>query len=126
MTAGLAHRTTDGRAADSKLLVGDRRAGQFRFRQLTHKRQREKMSSSVLLFLTFLALASGAPTMPDLDLNRHHETLQAAIEDVGKSTVEVMKSKAAVVQFLAETSANAAVEGTKTTYRYVNFNYVKF
>ena len=37
-----------------------------------------------------------------------------------------MKSKAAVVQFLAETSANAAVEGTKTTYRYVNFNYVKF
>ena len=75
MTPGLALRTTDGRAADSKLLVGDRRAGQFRFRQLTHKRQREKMSSSVLSVLAFLALVSGAPTMPDLDLNRHHETL---------------------------------------------------
>ena len=60
--------------------------------------------------------------MPDLDLSRQHETLEAAIQDLGKSTVEVMKSKSAVVQFLAETSANAAVEGTyllisKSTYK---------
>ena len=42
---------------------------------------------------------------------KNHESFEDALRDVGKSSLEVLKSKVGVLQFLGETSANAAVEG---------------
>ncbi len=73
------------------------------------------MGYLILLFhgIFFISSLLAAPTV-DLELNlqsKTHSTIEEALEEVAKSTLDVVKSKFGVVQFLGQTSANAAAEG---------------
>ena len=73
-------------------------------------------SNLILLFHGILYISSllAAPTI-DLELpnlqSKAHTNIEEAVGDWAKNTMNAVRSKIGVVEFLAQTSANAAAEG---------------
>ena len=72
-----------------------------------------------LIILSLLSQTLAAPTLPSLPGPRQGATFQDVLDDVWQNTLKAGYSKAAVIQFLGDTSVNAAVESLKVGTDYV-------
>ena len=66
-----------------------------------------------LIVLSLLSQTLAAPTLPSLPGPRQGATFQDVLDDVWQNTLKAGYSKAAVIQFLGDTSVNAAVESLR-------------
>lgn len=80
------------------------------------------MASRILVLILFIRACLGAPFMDHFEPTSTNKdaTLAELIEKVSNDTMMVVKSKAAVVQFLTETAANAAAEGGRNGVGFVS------
>ena len=72
-----------------------------------------------LIILSLLSQTLAAPTLPSLPGPRQGATFQDVLDDVWQNTLKAGYSKAAVIQFLGDTSVNAAVESLRVGTDYV-------